>query len=318
MDNFINALYQKIEKRSELVSYIAKTLNLERDSVSRRLNRKVFFTAEEVAVLSLKLGISTDGLIYGNYKYLQSSPLFFYTPMSQQSIDQLENKIKTNLQDIAIISSEPAEYSLIFTFPPLEFLMPYRNLLRFTYFKWGYYYIGPQQFKSFSTWKLPQNLLKLNDKIKDIHAKWQNVLYIWDISAIWSFVKDIIYFISIGCVGGNDIQLIKHELHLMLEELEKTANGMETYLSPAGKINIYISSVHIGINFSYFISEKKCLSSFHTYFAGTNFNTDYNSTMEIHDWIHSMKKVCTLISESGARERKYFFEDQHTLVDKIQ
>ncbi len=316
-NKFINALQQKISKRSRLVSFISETLEIERESASRRLNKSVNFTIEEMGVLALKLGISLDGLLYSNGEHFHFPSFVMHSPMMLESINSLVLKIESDLESIGrIILNEPAEYGAIFTYPPLEFLLPYNFLLKFTYFKWGYYYTNSSCFDNYSTWEIPQKLLKMNEKLVDIISKLEKAFYIWDNCAIWSFVNDIIYFASIGSLNNDDVKHIKVELHNMLYRFEETLKN-STALKGPKEVDVYIADVNLGAGFSYLLSENNWCSSFYTYFIGADFSDDYSTTIQLRNWMNSMRRVCTLISGSGVRERKNFFNQQHKIVNII-
>lgn len=316
-DKFINALQLKINKRNQLVSFISEALEIERESASRRLNKSVNFTIEEMGILALKLGISLDGLLYSNGEYFHFPSFVMHSPMKLESINSLALKIESDLESLSrVILSGPAEYGAIFTYPPLEFLLPYNFLLKFTYFKWGYYYTNSSHFDNYSTWKIPQKLFKLNERLINIIGKLEKAFYIWDNCAIWSFVNDIIYFASIGSLNKDDVKQIKAELHNMLYHFEEMLKNNSVLKGPK-EIDVYISDVNLGAGFSYILSENNWSSSFYTYFVGAEFNNDYSTTIQLRNWMNSMKKVCTLISGSGARERKKFFNQQHKIVDII-
>lgn len=318
LTNFINALYQKIKKRSQLVSFISETLEIERESASRRLNGSVNFSVEEMGILSLKLGISLDGLLFSNGEHFHFPSFTMYSPMQAKSLSTLTLGIEADLIFLSdIILSEPTEYGSMFTFLPLHFLMPYHSLLKFIYFKWGYYYMGTADFDNYGDWEIPKDLSKLSDKTLYLCSKVERMTYIWDCSAIWSFVNDIMYFASIGSLNNNDLKLIKDDLHSMLYQFEEMLKGTHSTLFGLKDVEIYISEVSLGACFSYHISKDKWCSNFHTYFVGTGYNEDYNTTMQLRDWMNSMKKICSLISGSGIRERKRFFYQQHNIVDRI-
>ncbi len=316
-NKFINALQQKINKRSCLVSFISETLEIERESASRRLNKSVNFTIEEMGILALKLGISLDGLLYSNGEHFHFPSFVMHSPMKLESINSLEFKIESDLESLSrVILSEPAEYGAIFTYPPLEFLLPYKFLLKFTYFKWGYYYTNSSHFDNYATWEVPNNFFKLNERLVKIIRKLDKAFYIWDNCVIWSFVKDITYFASIGSLNKDDLKQIKAELHNMLYHFEEMLKNNSILKGPK-EIDVYISDVNLGAGFSYILSKNNWSSSFYTYFVGAEFNADYSTTIQLRNWMNSMKKVCTLISGSGARERKNFFSQQHKIVDII-
>lgn len=316
-NKFINALEQKINKRSHLVSFVSETLEIERESASRRLNKSVNFTIEEMGVLALKLGISLDGLLYSNGEHFHFPSFIMHSPMKLESINSLVLKIESDLESLSrIILSEPAEYGAIFNYPPLEFLLQYNYLLKFTYFKWGYYYTSSSCFEDFSTWEIPQKLFVLRERLVNIISKLEKAFYIWDNCVIWSFVNDIIYFASLGSLKKDDIKHIKAELHNMLYDFEDMLKNNSVWKGPK-EIDVYIADVNLGAGFSYLQSENYWCSSFYTYFVGAEFNSDYSTAIQLRNWMNSMKKVCTLISGSGVRERKNFFSQQHRIVDII-
>ncbi len=317
LSNFIDILHPKINKRNKLVSFISESLEIERESASRRLNGKVNFSIEEMGILAIKLGISLDNLLYNQGEHFHFPSFIMYSPMQAQSINTLTLGIEADIELLNIIYEEPSEYGSIFTFLPLELVVPYASLLKFTYFKWGYYYLGSSDFENYTTWEIPKDLLTHSYKLIRLNSKLKKAVYIWDTSVTWSFVNDIMYFSSIGALKEDDIKTIKEELHEMLHQLEKIIK--KDYSSPVlfQEIDMYISTVHIGVNLSYLISESKKYSNFHTYFIGTGYKEDHKTTIQIREWINSMKKVCTLISGSGARERKIFFNQQHKIADMI-
>ncbi|MCC8145869.1 MAG: hypothetical protein LIO93_05395, partial [Bacteroidales bacterium] len=295
----------------------AHSLKIETESASRRLKKKVYFSIGEMGILAQKLGISIDGLLNFSQGYSSTPSYTMHLPKNVESIDVLHKKMKNDLNLLGELGNEPTECGLIFNSLPLEFVIPYNDLLKFVYFKWGYYYIGSEEYNHFSSWRVPAKLLSLNDEVLEVFQQWESIVYIWDISAVWCLVKDITYFYDLQALESNDVASIKRDLHRMLNDMEKVTNGISVNHMDAGKMQIYISTVHLGGQFSYYISKNKWYSSFHTYFIGSNYSDDYDTCIQMRDWLHSMKKVCTLVSDSGAKERRLFFEEQHKIVDSV-
>lgn len=317
LDAFIKALSKKITKKSELVNFVANSLKIEKESASRRLNKKVYFTVSEMGMLAAKLGISIDGILKHKYAYTSPPAYALHPPKSVSSIDGLISGIETDLKLLKGVLNEITEYGLIFNSLPLEFIIPYSNLLKFGYFKWGYYYIGSEEYNNFSTWQVPNKLLSFNDDILDMYKKIQNITYIWDVTSIWCLAKDIEYFSNLRALNEEDVKLIKFDLHKMLHDIEKVSGGTDINHINSNKIQIYLSTIHLGTQYSYYFSGNKCYSSFHTFFTSSSYSDDYDTCVQLRDWVNSMKKVCNLISNSGAKERKIFFEEQHKIVDNI-
>lgn len=317
LDIFINALHGKINKKSDLVNFVADSLNIEKESAYRRLNRKVYFSISEMGVLASKLGISIDGILKYKYGYTSPPTYVMYIPKTAQSINDLIEKMRIDAMVLKDLSKGSTECGQTFNSLPIEFVIPYNNLLKFFYFKWGYYFVGSDGFNDFSSWKMPVNLISANETIVDVLKNLSSLTYLWDMSSIWCLAKDIAYFQSIYALTIDDVEVLKYELHRMLYDMEKVAEGISINYFDSTKIQIYISTIHLGMHFTYFISDSKWYSSFHTYFVGSNYSDDHETCTQTRDWMNSMKKVCTLISNSGAKERRLFFGEQHKIVDNI-
>jgi len=318
LNSFINALHHKIRKKSELVNFVSESLNIEKDSAYRRLNKKVYFSISEMGVLASRLGISIDGLFDHKFGGYRSTPAYtLHCPKSQNSMDRLFNWMESDLRILKDIINESTDAGVIFNSLPIEFIMSYHNLLKFVYFKWGYYFVNSSEFKNFSLWKIPAKLESASDEIRNVYTNLETMTYIWDVVSIYCLAKDIIYFYHLQALTYEDVESIKYDLHHMLNDMEKVCDGISTELFNSEKIQIYVSTIHLGTHFSYYISENKWYSSFHTFFIGSNFSDDYDNCIQVREWMNSMKKVCTLISHSGAKERRLFFEEQHRIVDSI-
>jgi hypothetical protein len=162
---------------------------------------------------------------------------------------------------------------------------------------------------------MPPKLISAGNMIIDEYTKWNSITYLWDVSTIWCLVKDITYFSSIRLLEPEDVEAIKMDVHKLLYGMEKVAEGIPVHYFNPDKMNIYISTVNMGTQFAYFLSENKCYSYFYTHFIGSNYMDDYKTCIQIRNWVNAMKKMCTLISHSGAKERKLFFDEQHQIVD---
>lgn len=314
LENFINSLYERINKRSELVLYISDVLSIERESANRRLNKKVQFTIQEMGKLSQNLNISLDNLMKN--KHSPALPtLKIKTLISGYSVEDMITNIESETKKLKSISMEPIEFGTAFSSMPLEFILPYSNLEKFMFYKWGYFHIGSNEYDDFSLWKMPERLKKANQQLLRINTDIKDRIYIWNPVTIWSMVKEIKYFKSIHAINDQDIIYIKTDLHKMLNDIENQAKMCK--MQSDNKIEIYISFINHGLNFYYFKTENNFHVAFDGYFTSLDCYNNRESVINIQEWIMSLKKVSTLISESGAVERRLFFEEQHSYVGDI-
>ncbi len=313
LENFINSLYEKINKRSELVLYIADVLSIERESANRRLNGKVQFTIQEMGKLCKKLGISIDCLMNNKNPNILPS-LTTKTPMAGH-LDDLVLGLEFETRKLEDICLEPVELGAAFSSIPLEFFSSYPTLEKFMYYKWGYFHVGSSEYDNYSSWEIPERLKKANQRLMMIDRKIKNRTYIWNPATVWSLAKEIKYFNNAHTIYNQDIDNIKADLHKMLDNIESKAKMSAT--QSGSKTEIYISIINHGINLCYFKTENNFYITFDNYFLSLDYYDNRAYYSNLQEWITSMKKVSTLISGSGAMERRLFFEEQHNYIKDI-
>lgn len=313
LNNFINSLHEKINKRSELVLYIADVLCIEREPANRRLSGKVPFTVQEMEKLSLKLGISLDSLMQNKNENALPN-LKMKTPMSGHFEDMIVN-LEAVSRKLEKICREEVELGTAFSSVPVEYFVPYPNLEKFMYYKWGYFHVGSNEYNDYSLWEIPDKLHRINQQLMRVNAKIKNRIYIWNPVTIWSLAKEIKYFKSIHSINEEEVSHIKEDLHNMLNDIEDQAKMNKT--ESGNKIEMYISFINHSLNFFYFKTENDFYVTFDGYFISLDYNNNKVSSINMQEWITSMKKISTLISESGAVERRLFFEEQHNYITDI-
>jgi len=311
LNEFIETLNNNTSKRSELVYEICDLLNIEKESAYRRLGGRVQFTVDELGILAKKYGISIDNLLYEGYRsvsFKMSQPL-------KSSVNHLKDELDGYLQNHENRFLEKTELGAILNSMPLEFYIPYPHLLKFMYFKWGHHFIGTEEYNDYANWHVPKVLSSLNVKLMDVYERYEKVLYIWNVSVIWNLMKELNYFYKMHLLNNDDFNLIKQDLHDIMCKIEKIVSGTGNNELNSGKVFFFISNVDIGICYSYLFSEKDCSCFFKSYFVQSTFINDSVICTEVRNWIYSLMKVSTLISGSGEKERRLFFEEQHKIID---
>lgn len=263
----------------------------------------------------MELGISLDGLLY-NMEDQILLPFQMNTPrMSTSSMDTLLDKVDNNLNIYNANISESAFMSTLFDIIPLEFYVHYPALCKFMDFKWGYYFIDTEEFNNYSSWILPKRLENYHNLTKNVCNRYEHILYIWDISTIWNLCKEIKYLFNAYAISKSDFEAVKKDLRDMLTGLERVAARNSTRYAYPDKIDIYITNINVGIYCSYSLSGKYSLCSFTKEFLQSPISEDRITCMKVKAWIDSLKKISTLVSGSGEKNRKFFFEEQRSIVD---
>lgn len=191
----------------------------------------------------------------------------------------------------------------------------YYLLGKYNSFKWMYINQDLNNIKPFNKIEYPERLHNLSQSIIKETQNIKNTVYIWDSTIIRSILKEISYFKSIRLMNDKDIEDLKAELHNFLNRMEEFAS--KGRFDNGNKVQIYISNINTDTAYSYLETENIHLSMIGAFTMNYVVSLDTNSLLRMKDRIHSLKRVSTLISESGEIQRIQFFKVQHELIDTL-
>lgn len=316
-DEFIDELYKRIPRRADLINLASDILKLEKESIYRRLARKVNFSIREMGILAKELNISLDNLLYKN-EDLQWLPFLLVAPLKLDSIDSLCDMLDRNLKRIKQITRDaPGDMGSVYHTLPLELFIHSPLMMKFIFFKWGNYFVQSEEFSNFSQWKLPARLSAIPERYNDLY-NFREAFYIWDYSLIWTLAKEIDNFYKMHIITTQEKEAIRNELDDILIKLEKTLNGTRVSSIPlAPETAFYVSSIDMGFTSCYYQSGKKNLALFQTNFSFSLIENSEEDFRKIKEWIKSFCHISTLLSQSGRLERRLFFNTQHKIIDDI-
>lgn len=319
---FVKKLNESGLRKNDLVNKISDILLIEKEAVYRRLNGRVYFTAQEMGILAFELHISLDHIVYGNDEY-QWFPFLLGHPMGGLSIDSIYDIAKVHIETIVpAIFQGKFESGMIFNTLPLDFYLSYPNLLKYMFFKWGHHFVGTEEFYNFAQWELPDWLKDECTKCNMVCGDFtlfmdssSSLTYIWDSVLIWSLAKEFQIFQNNGIISKDDMENIKSDVKKMLKDLE---HNICTRIAskPELKVNFYISMLNAGCTSGYFGTEAKHIAFFHTVFSQSKLMENHDTYIRQKKWIESLKNVCILISKSGVIRHR-FFKEQHKILDVV-
>lgn len=313
-DEFLRALQSSTADRPGLTNKVADILRIEREAAYRRLSGRVQFTATEIGVLAGEMGISLDNIIQKHTPY-SSIPILMEQPLKVESMDVLAGQLKDNLDMMNLLLEDESELLSLFDSLPLEFCLPYPHLFKFMIFKWGYHYVGSEEFDDYSSWRIPENIERYSRDLVETAKGYIKVLYIWDYPAIWHLVCEISYFHDIHLISTEELSLIKQDIHQLLTNFEKILRGVYRSKVLSNEVDAYVSTVGIGLSCLIHTSKANSFCLLKNYFIQTQILNDAERIEKIRNWIQAGKMLSLRISEGNERERRLFFERQHRLVD---
>ncbi|WP_029904542.1 hypothetical protein [Prevotella sp. 10(H)] len=309
------AIRNKFPKETNIAKIIGEILFIGKEAAYRRLRGEVGFSLYEATLIAHKLNISLDKII--NVKPIENSifelkPQQFYnlSEIDYQMLEEYLNTLKLAKEDT---NSEQVFTSNIFPqFPSHRYYM----LAKYSSFRWMYLNETMDRVKSFNEMNYPERMDKLCREIVDESTNISRTSYIWDNNIFQSIVKEIKYFSNIGLINAESILLLKNELFEFLDYIEKiTTKGK---FDNGNKVQIYISEIPSDTGYSYLETNFIKLSMISAFALNYLVALDERTLIRMKERIQSLKRVSTLISESGEEQRIRFLKAQRQAVNTLR
>lgn len=313
--DLIRALKLRFSNRKALTCALVSMLHIEKEAVYRRLRREVPFTLAEAATISSKLGISLDylaGCNSGTGKPFQLALTEHENPLTEdfsmlQGLTTLIRRAK---------GKHEIEAGLATNVLPQSVFLNYEYITRFYLFKWLYLYDNKDTAKPFSEVYPSKKLKQVYRDYAEESRYIDRTTFILDPLVIQYLVNDIRFFSDIRLISPEDVQHLKNDISLILDNLESVA-GRGKEEGAVKKVNIYISNINFDTSYSFAQTENISISLIAAFMLNTVVSFEESSFNRIKTWIHSLKRLSTLISESGEIQRIRFFEQQREILDTL-
>ena len=313
--NLLEALEKKIPDKSELIAMLIEILFMEKGAIYRRLRGEVPFSFYEVVNIVEKLDISLNSLIQPNSVQTNRFELNLidYANMRDREYKQWEDYIAL----IRLAKSDPysqiAESSNVL---PLSIYAGFDSLSRYFLFKDQYLLSGTESRTSFSNVDFSERLHRIYQSYFNESRHFAKTLYICDYLIFEYMATDIRFFSGINLISGKDVRQIKADLFALLDYIEQIAlTGC--FEETGNPVSFYISDITLDADYSYVQFYDTHISLVRTFILNSVVSTDKTSFEKIKNWIQSLKKSSTLITQSGAVFRADFFERQRGIVAKL-
>lgn len=315
-DELINIIKARTPEKEKTVNFLMDILPMEKEAIYRRLRGEVSFTLEETVLICKKLNISLD-LLMG---IRQESIYAFHLNITSE--DPIRNYYEALLninQSMAYITDESKTYLYrAHRTLPQEFLYNYKFLSRvYTYIL--YYQLSSndvklKSIKSFAELKISEELISAQQQSTASIQSYNSSL-ILDKRIFIDYIEIIKYFHVLGFITQDDIDKIKSELMLMIDDMERCAT---TGLSLKGKkMNIYLSHISFDCSYSFLESPDFNVSSLGVYCVNYLACPNIQINEMQKNWIKSLMKFSSLISVSDDLRRNEFFKTQRDYVETM-
>ena len=313
-DNFLELLFSRYAKRTELTEALMDLLHLEREAVYRRLRKDVVFTANEIAKIAMSWQISFDDIIVksSNEMAFRGRMLDYLNP-SEEDLDA----IHTVVQMLEHIKDFPdLEYMEISNRLSRMLTTGFEYLTRFYLLKWKYQYANGDT-PTFSQIICLEEVKNFSSDFYKMSKNLSNINFVWD-NRIFSYLADDIRcFHSIYMITDEEKELIKSDLYALIDYMSEVASK-GCWLETGNKVNLYISQVNIDTNYHYYYYDSKVqLCGINIFGKNIIYSTNSAMLEDFRTFMQSKKKSSVQISEANERNRIEFFMKQRQLIDSL-
>ena len=311
--NLIEAMKEKLPLKGQLADMLMDTLYIGKEAVYRRLRGEVPFTLQESALVSRKLGISLDQIVGISFK---SNAMFNINIVDYD--DPFESYYEILDKYVTLVNSMQDDPNSAMgtssNIIPQTLYMKHELLAKFRLFKWMYQNKNIDC-KSFEELEMPAKLVNIQKDYVGMTRHIHSIDYIWDSMIFQHLINDIQYFSSIHLISDETKEEIRKELFLLADELEELAISGKT--KEGNQVRIYVSHINFEATYSYVETNNLRLSLIRVYSINSLTTMDNEIFHSLKEWIQSLKKFSTLISEIGEMQRIQFFKQQREIIDTL-
>lgn len=313
-EQIVSVIKSSMPLDANMIQELMDLLPIGREAVYRRLRGEVPFTFEEVAKVSLKMGFSLDAII--GVKNHERAVF----DLNMLDVDDLNEDYCRRVNEYVeffrkIRNQKNVRARFAFSTLPYAFYLPFPNLSKFRLYRW-FYQVNKSQFSiPFSEMKMSEEALEAQRAFITESRSIQRAAFILDREIFNAVIKDINYFFKLNLITFDEIELLKKDLYDLVAELEALAIS-GTYKTGT-RVALYLANVDLEASHSHVESETIGYS--HLRVLAINSLNSYNPKIsEIQkQWIDSLKRCSTLITQSGEVDRFAFFRKQRVAISVI-
>lgn len=308
-DKLIDVVRRQTREGDNTVDLLTDILPLSKEAAYRRLRGEISFTLNEAITICQKFNISIDNLI--GVKSEDKMVFHVHPIFPDNYLEKYEKLLSETLYAFQALSVDP-QFTVMHAYNSLStFCFRYPTITKLRVYSGGHMNV---KLPKFSEFEVPKKIEKMLSEYLDFYSKIKSY-HVWDSSACVSLVRYAQYMKMLHLITDKEIADLKYELHLYFDEMERLVSTNK-YPSE-NKTSIYISKLFFDASYTYLESSNYKACGVGVY--GISYvSCEHPVICEANrNWIFSLIKSSTLISNSGEVERQAFFRQQHIYVDLL-
>ncbi len=319
IERLIRVMREYLQKNETLASVLIDVLSLNKEAAYRRLRGDIMFTFEEAAKLSRRLGFSLDKIV-GESMVLDTNKWAFTDistfHASSRYVEEYGRKLCTFSDMFRDFLKYPqATIRSALGNLPYYFILLYPTLTLFRHYKRAYLAFGLNPEFKFSDFTISP---EIQEKEQDVLEKCLSIPrnhLILERNIFHSIAEDINYFYYRQLISKEELSQLKKELFEGLSNLENIAATGR--FGSVMEVSMYLLDVKLDASYTHLESPDSECSLQYSYFIDIlSFNNPKVCQMQ-KNWIESLKRYSTMISQTGEIQRVEFFRKQKEIIKSI-
>lgn len=296
------------------VNLLMDILDIGKESAYRRLRGEKAFSLEEIYKLSLNLHFSLDEII-GNNK--ADAAAFNHIGTVNQSPDKnllvFFRYYEIHLQ--RLIDSDNSDIICTLNHFLNTMFVGYEHLFKFIYYRWMHQMTNVPLNYLYSELVIPSEIKEICNRMVLLNTKLKRLSLIVDNNLFLNLIKEMQYFYVRGLVNDMEMKTLQTEFRRYLDDIEKTINrGISTN---GTQIKIYLSVLHISSTTTFSKWDGNEESAFWHHYGYPIYTRSKEITTRHRLWIDSLKKYCTIISQSNELLQAEFLNKQREYINNM-
>lgn len=313
--HFFEIIKRQLPAEANLVSNIAKTLNMSESGAYKKINNISKLSFDEIIILCKQYGVSFDSFTSDADKSL--SPYFFYSDTIRYEPRSYMEYISGFLESSQMLDRSRENYK-VSTFAnevPMMHYLQFPFLLYFKLFAWNRSNWGIKQYGReynpshyFDDVELTKTIRKLQD-----HYNSYDSIDIWNKQIFTNTLQQLSFYIKAGVFQKEeDIYSIYNDLKKLLRHLKLVAEKGKKISFSSGKeksnMTIYLNEVVFSSEIIY-VTKVGYRIVYHSYDTPNYIKSDDPRVCDhMEQWLSKVTKQSILISGQAEREREKTFK----------
>lgn len=309
----LEAVKARLPRDVNPVWFIMDVLSISKEAAYRRLRAEVPLSLRESVLLANELGISLNEVANSNPDKVHNyhiSLIDFETP------DEADYKVlQVYLDNLCRGSDDPSSQLAVTTNVfPRQLYLRYPSIVRFSVFKW-IHQSGKSPLKAYHEVRVADRLQQVFRDSCQAYFNLKATYYLFDHQLCRSLVHGLRYFSSVGLLREEDREAIRSEARKLLDYMEQIAiNGQYENGNP---VYMYISDLHFNKSYYNIRAGEYRLSMVKACVLNYLCSTEESCYDKMNDWIHSRRRLSTLISQSSEPRRIAFFNELRRQLEEL-